>query len=142
MKLETTYICVSDINKSLDFYRQLLNQEPLYVNEDRWITFDCGNFLSLYNAKYDQKLIKENKECFNQAYLDDFSVDERLQNNMVIFNFTVSNLKAEYQRLQELNIGKLSKIYYVNVHHPYYYFNISDPDGNVLEITGNIKEGD
>ena len=57
MKLETTYICVSDINKSLDFYRQLLNQEPLYVNEDRWITFDCGNFLSLYNAKYGQKLI-------------------------------------------------------------------------------------
>ena len=28
---------------------------------------------------------------------------------------------------------------YVNVHMPYYYFNIIDPDGNILEITGNYE---
>ncbi len=30
----------------------------------------------------------------------------------------------------------------VNVHMPYYYFNLTDPDGNTLEITGNYKAGE
>lgn len=29
MKLATTYICVDDIEKSLNFYKALLQQEPL-----------------------------------------------------------------------------------------------------------------
>jgi hypothetical protein len=28
---------------------------------------------------------------------------------------------------------------YVNVHMPYWYFNIVDSDGNVLEITGEYE---
>lgn len=60
-----------------------------------------------------------------------------LKNNIVIFNFEVDDLKAEYQRIKGLSIGEVSEILYVNVHMPYYYFNIIDPDGNVLEITGN-----
>lgn len=32
----------------------------------------------------------------------------------------------------------VSKIMYVNVHMPYYYFNVIDSDGNILEITGNM----
>lgn len=28
---------------------------------------------------------------------------------------------------------------YVNVHMPYWYFNIFDPDGNALEITGKYE---
>ena len=29
---------------------------------------------------------------------------------------------------------------YVNVHMPYYSFNVIDPDGNILEITGNMVQ--
>jgi len=53
-------------------------------------------------------------------------------------NFEVENLEAEYKRLKALSIGEISEILYVNVHRPYYYFNIIDPDGNVLEITGKM----
>ena len=42
MELGTTYICAEDIEKSLNFYRLLLQQEPLYRNDDRWISFACG----------------------------------------------------------------------------------------------------
>lgn len=35
MKLGTTYICVQDIEKSLHFYKLLLQQEPLYCSGDR-----------------------------------------------------------------------------------------------------------
>lgn len=138
MTLGTTYICVNDMQKSLAFYKLLLQKEPLYANEDRWITFDCGNFLSLYNKHYDEKIVsKEENEHFNQAYINDFFVDKgEPQNNIVIFNFEVDDLKQEYERLLALDIGKVSEIMYVNIHMPYWYFNIEDPDGNTIEITG------
>lgn len=139
MRLGTTYICVEDMEKSLNFYKLLLQKEPLYCNDDRWIAFDCGNQLALYNKKYDEKLIKESNEIqFNQAYIDDFFKEDKYKkNNIVIFNFEVKDLKSEYQRIKSLGIGKVSEIMYVNVHMPYYYFNVIDPDGNILEITGN-----
>lgn len=139
MKLGTTYICVNDIEKSLKFYKSLLQKEPLYCNDDRWIVFDCGNQIALYNKKYDEKLLEKSENIhFNQAYIDAFCKEDNCKkNNIVIFNFEVENLKSEYERIKTLNIGEISEIMYVNVHMPYYYFNVIDPDGNVLEITGN-----
>ena len=139
MRLGTTYICVEDIEKSLNFYKLLLQKEPLYCNDDRWIVFDCGNQLALYNKKYDKKLLKEEQDIhFNQAYIDDFfKEDGYKKNNVVIFNFEADDLKIEYQRIKSLKIGKVSQIMYVNIHMPYYYFNVIDPDGNILEITGS-----
>ena len=60
-------------------------------------------------------------------------------NNLVVFNFDVDDLKREHVRLKELNMGEVSEIMYVNVHMPYWYFNIIDPDGNTLEITGKYE---
>lgn len=139
IKLGTTYICTQNIEESLHFYKLLLQQEPLYCNGDRWIAFDCGNQLALYNKKYDEKLLKESDEVhFNQAYIDDFwKEDPCKKNNIIILNFEVEDLKSEHQRIRQLGIGTVSEIMYVNVHSPYYYFNVTDPDGNLLEITGN-----
>lgn len=138
MKLGTTYICVSNMQKSLNFYKALLQKEPLYSNDDRWITFECENVFSLYNKSYDEKLIsKKENDFFNQAYIDEFYKDNgKPKNNMVVFNFEVDNLKNEYKRLESLDIGEISELMYVNVHMPYWYFNITDPDGNICEITG------
>lgn len=141
MRLGTTYICVDNMERSLNFYREILQQEPILCNEDRWVSFECG--ISLYNRKYDEKLIKEGKNIyFNQAYLNDFKKNNTPKiNNIVIFNFEVEDLEKEYKRIQDLSIGEVSEILFVNVHMPYYYFNITDPDGNVLEITGNYEGG-
>ena len=137
MKLGTTYICVDGMEKSLYFYRNFLRQDPLYCNDDRWASFTCG--ISLYNKKYDEKLIENGGEIhFNQAYLNDLKKAEPFQrNNRVIFNFITDDLGKEYKRLKDLFAGMVSEIFYVNVHRPYYYFNVADPDGNVLEVTGN-----
>lgn len=137
MKLATTYICVKNMQKSLEFYKKLLQKEPLYANDERWVTFECGNQFSLYNKAYDETLIeKEAHKHFNQAYIDDFCKEEEAKNNIVILNFEVENLKNEYERLKKLNIGKMSDMMYVHIHMPYWYFNIEDPDGNILEICG------
>lgn len=37
-----------------------------------------------------------------------------------------------------LILGKVSDLMYVNIHMPYWYFNIEDPDGNIIEITGKM----
>jgi len=97
MRLGTTYICVINMEKSLNFYKALLQKEPLYSNDDRCITFECGNNFSLYNKSYDEKLIlKEENNTFNQAYIDEFYKNNgKPKNNMVIFNFEVDNLKSE-----------------------------------------------
>ena len=130
IRLGTTYICVKNMEKSINFYKLLLQQDPIYMNEERWVTFKCGQTVSLYNKEYDQKII-ENHKYFNQAYIDDFFIEDDEKKN---------NLKAEYERLLSLNIGEVSKLMYVNVHMPYWYFNIKDPDGNILEITGDFEE--
>ena len=140
MILGTMYILVGNLEKSVEFYKLLLQEEPLYTNDDRWVQF--SNKIALYNRAYDEKIIgQEPSEKFNQAYIDDFYKSSgTLKNNLVVFNFEVDDLKYEYQRLKNLNIGDVSELMYVNVHMPYWYFNIIDPDGNMLEITGSYEQ--
>ncbi len=139
MTLGTTYIFVSDIKKSVDFYSKLLQEKPRKVNDDRWVQF--SNKIALYNKAYDAQIIeKDPSERFNKAYIDDFYRDAGVRkNNLVVFNFETDDLKSEYDRLKVLNIGEVSELMYVNVHMPYWYFNITDPDGNILEITGKYE---
>ena len=139
MFLATTYIYVDDINRSVDFYKKLLCEEPEGRNGDRWVQF--SNKIALYNKSYDEKIIeKEPGEKFNKAYIDEFSKDTgEKKNNTVVFNFCTDDLKAEYERLKALGIGEVSELMYVNVFMPYWYFNITDPDGNVIEITGGYN---
>ncbi len=140
MKLSTIYVIVKDIEKSTKFYRKLLQEEPLYNNDDRWVQF--SNFIALYNKNYDKKFINDkSSERFNEVYIKDFVADKGVpENNIVIFNFEVENLVFEYKRLKDLEIGEVSDLMYVNVHMPYWYFNIIDRDGNVIEITGQYTQ--
>lgn len=139
MTLGTMYIIADNIENSVEFYRLLFQEEPLYSNDDRWVQF--SNKIALYNRAYDEKIIgRKPSERFNQAYIDDFyKSSSSHKNNTVVFNFVVDDLKREYQRLKNMNIGDVSELMYVNIHMPYWYFNIIDPDGNVLEITGRYE---
>ena len=75
-----------------------------------------------------------------KTHIDDFNKNAGTpKNNLVVFNFKVSDLAQEYEWLKKANIGEISELMYVNVHMPYWYFNIIDPDGNTLEITGEYE---
>lgn len=56
-----------------------------------------------------------------------------------ILNFNVLDLKAEYERVKKLDIGKVTEILYINIVMPYYCFMLEDPDWNRIEITGNYE---
>ncbi len=139
MRLGTFYIITQNVDKSVDFYSKLLQEQPIFSNENRWIQF--SNFIAVYNPSYDKRIIPDKaNENFNQAYIDDVNENRGEQkNNTAVVNFIVDDLDAEYKRLKELNIGKVSDLMYLNVFAPYWYFNITDPDGNTIEITGSRK---
>lgn len=144
MELISTYIETVEFNKSINFYKKVLQIEPIVFCENRWAEFEVGNKIALYNKKFDEQKIKDNsniQENYNKAYIDDFnSKKSDKKNNIVTFNFYTENLKDEYERIKKLKICDVSEVMYVNIVEPYYYFNISDPDGNLLEICSDKYE--
>lgn len=139
MELMSTYIVTSDFDKSIEFYKKILQIEPIVYCENRWVEFEVGNKISLYNKKFDEERIN-NSSNYNQAYIDDFNKEKgERKNNIVTFNFYTDDLNSEYERIKALNIS-VSDVMYVNIVEPYYYFNVTDPDGNVLEICSDKCE--
>ena len=48
IRLGTTYICVKNMEKSINFYKLLLQQDPIYMNERRMvINLNGGQTVSL-----------------------------------------------------------------------------------------------
>ncbi|WP_105616313.1 VOC family protein [Vallitalea okinawensis] len=143
LQLGSTYLLVKDMEKSIDFYERLLEMKVTSQNFDRWAQFNFGgNCIALFNQKYDDKRFKKNenlKEAYSKEYIERFKDRKITYGNNFVLNFYIDDLNAEYKRLQNLKIGKLSPIMFLNVALPYHFFLIEDPDGNQVEITGNWR---
>lgn len=139
MELYCTYIETNKFEEVVSFYKNVLQIKPNVYTENRWVEFDCGNKLSIYNRKFDEmKIENDDNVYYNEVYRKDFNKkQEKKINNIITLNFYTENLDTEYSRIRDLNIGKVSKIMYVNITEPYYYFTIKDPEGNLLEICGD-----
>jgi hypothetical protein len=116
-----------------------------YQNEDRWVNFKFKNGfnLALYNKQFDLEKLKSldnPKECYSDDYIKELKKESNTKvGNSLVLNFQVDDLKSEYERIKNIKYAKVSNIMYLNLVVPYYYFNVEDPDGNVLEITGDYK---
>ncbi len=140
MELYSTYIETDKFDEVVEFYEKIFQVKGNTYTKNRWIEFDFGNKLAIYNKLYDEKKIKSEdlKDCYNDEYIKNFNIDRgEKKNNIVTFNFYTSNLKEEYERIKKINICNMSEIMYVNITEPYYYFNIFDPEGNTIEICSN-----
>lgn len=140
MELYSTYIETDKFDEVVEFYEKIFQTKGNVYTKNRWIEFDFGNKLAIYNRLYDEKKIKSEdlKNCYNDEYIKNFNIDRgEKKNNIVTFNFYTSNLKEEYERIKKINICNMSEIMYVNITEPYYYFNIFDPEGNTIEICSN-----
>ena len=113
------YLIVKDFTKSVDFYEKLLSMRVSTIGANRFgqFFFD-GICLSI----------------MNEAHLPNHDYSGCGDHKFAL-NFWISDLNAEYERVQRLNIGRMSEIIQANAH--YYFFNLYDPDGNVIEITGH-----
>ena len=140
MELYSTYIETDKFKEVIRFYEIVFQKKGNIYTENRWVEFDFGNKLSIYNRLYDEEIIKSNKcnNNYNKAYINNFKMNqEEKKNNIITLNFYTDELNEEYERIKELNICKMTEIMYVNITEPYYYFNIYDPEGNTIEICSN-----
>ena len=141
MHLGSIYLIANDFRKSIAFYEKLLNMPVTSENEDRFAQFAFeGHNISIMNGHFDTKYpdkIVCKGECTD--FFDDVREKALAPNtHKFVFNFWDEDLRAEHKRIKGLNITeKLSKIKYFCYVRPYYYFHLTDPDDNIIEVTGN-----
>lgn len=143
MHLGSIYLIVDDFKHSIQFYETLLEQKVSVQNMERFAMFIFeGHCIAIMNAHFDsQNRDKVVHKGEYNAYFDDLEQIANLSNSRkVVLNFWVEDLKTEYERINNLNItDSMTSIKYVCNVAPYYYFQLMDPDGNVIEITGEYK---
>jgi lactoylglutathione lyase len=132
------------MEKSIEFYKKLLAMEPTARAYDRWAQFNFeGKCIALYNNNFDRKKIDANENLdkhYNKNYIKYYEQRQITYGNNIVLNFWIEDLNKEYERIKNLNIGTISEILYVNISSPYYFFTVTDPNGNTIEITGTYKK--
>lgn len=122
LHLGSIYLIVKDFEKSVDFYEKFLD-----VKVDNRCR--SGNkFVEFY---VDNKCIA----LMNEENLIGHSTDLNSPYKFVL-NFWVEDLNAEYERVKALKIGNVTGI--LEAYPTYHYFHLTDPDNNVIEITGGF----
>jgi len=117
------YLIVKDFNKSIDFYEKLFSLRVASINPNRFAEFYIEGVP--FSLMSESNLLGHN---YNGSGDRKFTL-----------NFWIKNLSAEHERINSLNIGETTEI--IHAHTNYYFFNVYDPDGNVIEITGQYEGG-
>jgi catechol 2,3-dioxygenase-like lactoylglutathione lyase family enzyme len=140
MHLGSIYLIVNDFDKSIWFYENLLQIPVTKKNMDRFAMFNFdGQCIALMNGHFDSenpgKVIHKGEYS---EYFDDLkSIATASNSHKVVLNFWDENLQKEYDRLRSLQLtDNITRIKYICNVSPYYYFHLTDPDGNIIEVTG------
>ena len=119
LRLGSIYLIVKDLPASVRFYEKLLSMQV------------TKRFLMYAEFCFDNQCI---------ALMDESRLPGRDStgqgSHKFALNFCIKDLPAEHIRVKALKIGNVSEIQHVPPN--YYYFQLRDPDSNVIEIAGNI----
>ncbi len=148
MHLGSVYLIVKDFNKSIRFYEKLLKMSVSAKNMERFAQFEFdGKNISIMNGYFDST--NPNMTVRKGEYVEEFdnlaAIAEAKNTHKFVLNFWTEDLEKERERILNLNItDRLTKIKYIKNVSPYFYFQLTDPDENIIEITGHYspKEGE
>lgn len=126
LHLGSVYLVVKDFQRSVDFYEKFLG------------------------TKVDNRCRSGNK--FVEFYIDDKCIALMNESNLAghctdldspykfVQNYWVEDLSAEHARVKALGIGQVTEIR--EAYPTYHYFHLTDPDNNIIEVTGgyHMKE--
>ncbi|MBB6690445.1 VOC family protein [Cohnella xylanilytica] len=114
-RVDTIFIHVTDLEKSVEWYSKLLGVEMIGEVHGPIHTFDMGAGrpgLTLDN------------HCFDDHY-------EFIPQNQPLFNLSASDINAAYQHVKDLGAEMVTEIItYPDLSE----FSFKDPDGNILMI--------
>ncbi|MDD4796806.1 MAG: VOC family protein [Eubacteriales bacterium] len=140
MHLGSIYLIVNDFEKSIAFYDKLLDMAVTSRNGSRFAQFAFeGHNISIMNGHFDTDHPDQvvHKGEYTDGLDDLRSIALAPNTHKFLLNFWVEDLQSEHERIKRLNISKnLTKVKYVCNVRPYYYFQLTDPDDNVMEVTG------
>lgn len=122
LHLGSVYLIVKDFEKSVEFYEKFL---------DTRVDNRCRSGNKFVEFYVDNKCIA----LMNEENLIGHSTDLNSPYKFVL-NFWVEDLYAEYERVKALKIGNVTGI--LEAYPTYHYFHLTDPDNNVIEITGGF----
>lgn len=113
------YLIVKDFGKSIDFYEKLLCKPAHIIGSNRFaqFRFDGKCWLSIMNEQH-------------LPGHDYTGTGDR----KFTLNLWTKDIHLEHQRVKDLNIGNMTEI--IQKYTNYCFFNLTDPDDNVIEITG------
>lgn len=120
LHLGSFYLVVKDFERSVQFYEKLLNTkiENRCRSGNKFVEFYIdGRCLALMN----ESNIEGHRTDLNSPY-------------KFVQNYWVEELQTEYERVKSLNIGEMTEI--LEAYPTYHYFHLTDPDNNIIEITG------
>jgi len=141
MHLGSIYLVVNDFEKSIAFYEKLLEMPLSTDNNGRFVSFIFeGHCISLMNGRFDaenpEKIVRKGESSESVDFFSEIALAPNPKK--FVLNFWVEDLRSEYGRLDSLNISdNLSKVRYFHYVAPYYFFTLTDPDGNMIEVTGD-----
>lgn len=120
LHLGSVYLVVKDFERSVTFYEKFL--ETKVENRCR-----SGNkFVEFY---VDNKCIALMNENNIHGHCTDLDSPYKF-----VMNFWVEDLMTEYERVKALDIGYVTDI--LEAYPTYHYFHLTDPDNNIIEVTG------
>lgn len=125
-----------------------VNENPLHLGSVYLVVKDFERAVAFYESFFgiesDGRCRSGNK--FVNFYIDGKCISLMNESNLIghctdpdspykfVQNYWVEDLALEYKRVKELNIGNVTEIRQANP--AYYYFHLTDPDNNIIEITG------
>lgn len=121
LHLGSIYLIARDFEASVAFYEKLLSMKVS--------TRNCGNRFAEFF--FDNQCIA----LMNEANLAGHHYGKG--DYKFVLNFWVEDLQREWERVKRLQIGTLTDVR--KVHDGYHYFHLSDPDDNVIEVTGEYQ---
>lgn len=116
IKIDHFYIKVTDLDKAISFYQNVLEKKISHKEGNRWADFDSGDgvYFGIFNASNDN-------ETFESG--DNITLALKTQ-----------NIKKEHKRISDLNPKAITEIIHLSQPYDYYYFQFEDEWGNIWEV--------
>ena len=120
LHLGSIYLIVKDFERSIAFYEKFLGVKTV----DR-----CRSGNKFIEFFFDNKCLALMNESNLIGHCTDLDSPYKF-----VQNYWVEDLLTEYERVKALNIGEVTKI--LEAYPTYNYFHLTDPDNNIIEVTG------
>lgn len=114
--LEGFYFTVTNLEKSIKFYEELLNVKPINIDGNYWAGFYAGD------------------EHFGLLCDNEINASRTVGNNGVLIFFS-DNIKQDYERVKNMGANIVEELSTPpDCSHECLRFAVEDPDGNRIEI--------